>query len=259
MSSWLKRPGMVSVLLLKRFAHALLYPRPLIGLIYLSRFFRDLRVYRQASSSENIGWRDLYPSLLDRVTKTQFDPHYFYQGAWLAREVAAFEPKDHVDIGSSVMVIGVLSGFVKTTFVDYRPLKAILPGLSCLPGDINRLSFEDRAIESLSCLHVIEHIGLGRYGDPLDPHGSVKAASELQRVLKPGGRLYLSVPVGRERVCFNAHRVFAPETIPTLFPQLELLNFSYVSDEGLFYADQQFSNAAVSEYACGMFVFEKNG
>ena len=245
--------------LLGRFLYALLYPRPLIGLLYLPRFFRDLFIYRKASSGETIAWRDLYPSLLDRVIKTPFDPHYFYQGAWLAREVAASGARDHVDIGSSVMTIGVLSGFIRTTFADYRPLQVVLPGLNCQSGDINHLSFEDNSITSLSCMHVIEHIGLGRYGDPLDPDGSIRAAKELQRVLKPGGHLFLSVPVGRERVCFNSHRIFAPDRITVLFSGLKLISFSYVSDDGQFFNGRPTAEAAGNEYACGMYVFKKGG
>jgi SAM-dependent methyltransferase len=243
--------------LLRRFFYALLYPRPLIGLLYLPRFFQDLFIYRKASSGETIAWRDLYPSLLDRVIKTPFDPHYFYQGAWLAREVAASGARYHVDIGSSIMTIGALSGFVRTTFVDYRPLQTVLTGLNCQAGDINHLSFEDNSVTSLSCMHVIEHIGLGRYGDPLDPDGSIRAARELQRVLKPGGLLFLSVPVGRERVCFNSHRIFAPDKIQVLFPGLKLISFSYVSDDGHFFTGRPTSEAAGSEYACGMYVFKK--
>jgi SAM-dependent methyltransferase len=238
---------------------ALIYPRPMIGMFLIPRYVADYYRYRTCAGAERLQLVDTHPCLADRTSHTSFDAHYFYQGAWLARCIAKAKPKKHVDVGSSVMMVGVLSGEVETLFIDYRPLLIRLKNLESIPGDITDLQLATNSVESLSCLHVIEHIGLGRYGDPLDPRGSVKAASELQRALKPSGRLYLSVPVGRERVCFNAHRVFAPETIPTLFPQLELLNFSYVSDEGLFYADQQFGNAAVSEYACGMFVFEKNG
>jgi len=244
--------------LLKRCAYALLYLRPLIGVIYLPRFLRDLYAYRKISRNEKIGLMDMYPCLLDKVTKTPFDAHYFYQGAWLARKVADFKPKQHVDIGSSVMTIGVLSGFVETTFVDYRPLKVQLPGLACRGGDISQLPFESGSVESLSCLHVIEHIGLGRYGDPIDPEGSRKAANELARVVAPGGRLYLTVPVGRARVCFNAHRVFAPQEILNMFPGFCLADFSWVDDAGHFHVSGKPEDAAVEEYACGLYEFVGN-
>ncbi len=104
---------------------------------------------------------------------------------------------------------------------------------------------------------MIEHIGLGRYGDPLDPQGSIKAALELQRIVRPGGRLLLSLPIGRERVCFNAHRVHAPDTVIRMFGQLRLLSFSYVDDAGRLLEHQPPANADGLQYGCGLFQFEK--
>jgi SAM-dependent methyltransferase len=155
------------------------------------------------------------------------------------------------------MMLNVLSASLKTVFVDYRPLRVCLSNFSSLAGDIVRLPFHDKSIASLSCLHVIEHVGLGRYGDSLNPEGSQLAAAELQRVLQPGGRLFLSVPVGRERVCFNAHRVHAPSTIQSYVPALRLESFSLVDDAGQFREDVPFQAATHLEYGCGMFEFVK--
>lgn len=202
---------------------------------------------------------DLYPCLLDWTHSTGFDAHYFYQGAWLARRLSAIRPERHVDIGSDVRVIGVLSGFVPTEFVDFRPLQVGLNGLVCRSGNITDLPWSDATIASLSCLHVVEHVGLGRYGDPIDPEGSKKAFSELARVLSSRGRLYLTVPVGRERVCFNAHRVFSPQTVVREMPSLRLMEFSFVDDQGRFREGQELSAASGLEYGCGMFLFEKPG
>jgi SAM-dependent methyltransferase len=147
---------------------------------------------------------------------------------------------------------------VPTVFVDYRPLQVALPGLECVAGDAARLPFRDGSVASLSCLHVIEHIGLGRYGDPIDPAGSTKAAQELARVLAPGGRLYLSAPVGRARVCFNAHRVFDPQALPRMFPGLRRTSFSYVDDAGAFHPGAEPAAAAGRDYGCGMYVLVKD-
>jgi SAM-dependent methyltransferase len=156
------------------------------------------------------------------------------------------------------MLINALSATTKTVFVDYRPLRVHLANLDPVAADITRLPFADGSIPSLSCLHVIEHVGLGRYGDSLDAKGSEKGAFELQRVLKPGGRLYLSVPVGRQKVCFNAHRVFAPSTILSLLPALKLCGFALVDDVGRFREDVSIDAADGQDYACGMFEFVKS-
>ena len=244
---------------LKAWFAAFIYPRPLIGLLGLPRYVADYVRYRAKSDRNAPRPRliDTYPCLADRLSHTPFDAHYFYQASWLARKIAEDKPKQHTDISSSVLAIGVLSGFVDTVFVDYRPLNVKLPRLTCRAGDITNLPFGDCTQSSLSCLHVIEHIGLGRYGDPLDPLGSSKAAKELQRVLRPGGSLYLSTPVGRERTCFNAHRIFSPGTICRLFSQLQLVSFSCVDDAGQFKENVPEKAAAEYLYGCGMFHFRR--
>jgi SAM-dependent methyltransferase len=244
--------------LLKRWILAFVAPRPLIGVAYLPRYFSHWRRYgRMAAPQQRPAFSESYPCLTDWVPSTPFDPHYFHQGAWLARRLREGGCAAHVDVGSSVMMASVLSAQVPMVFVDYRPLRAQLPGLVSVAGSILCLPFGDGALASVSSLHVIEHIGLGRYGDPLDVDGSAKAARELVRVLAPGGRLYISVPTGRERVCFNAHRVFSPAALKAMFAPLECLAFALVDDAGRFHPQGDEAFAAGLEYGCGMYVFGK--
>ena len=106
---------------------------------------------------------------------------------------------------------------------------------------------------------MIEHIGLGRYGDPIDPEGHIKAAKELSRVLKPGGKLYLGTPVGKETVCFDAHRIFFVETILELFGELQLESFDFINDQAK-HIEFSYPNkeANMARYGCGLFLFSKN-
>jgi hypothetical protein len=241
----------------KRWIGAVVDGRRLTSLRYAPRYVADWIAFRSQAGSWSVKGADSYPCLADRVPATPFDPHYFYQGNWLARRLAVARPQQHVDIGSSVLTVGVLSAHVPTIFVDYRPLFARQSGLNCVAGDINRLPFAGRSVASLSCLHVIEHIGLGRYGDPINADGARLAAQELQRVVDVGGKLYLSTPIGRERVCFNAHRVFAPATILFWFSELQLTNFSYVSDDGALHEDVSPALVPELDYGCGFFEFRR--
>lgn len=230
-------------------------PRRLWALVRIPGFLMEWRAFRRGGGAMSAPFADLYPCLDDRTGTTPFDAHYFYQAAWLARRLATACPDLHTDVGSSVNMLSAISAWQPTVFLDYRPLQVNLDGLACVAGTITALPFDDGTVSSLSCLHVIEHIGLGRYGDPMDADGSLRACAELQRVLAPDGRLYLSVPVGRERVCFNAHRVFSPQSIVDSLPSLQLLGFSLIRDDAVFVVDASFAMACEQEYGCGLFEF----
>jgi hypothetical protein len=243
--------------LLRNWGLLIVGPRGLVALFKIPGFCVDYFSYRRLEHRRSLHLYDSYPCLFDITAKTPFDPHYFYQGAWLARRLFEMRPSTHVDVGSSVLMISVVSAIVPTLFVDYRPLQVNLPGLTSIPGDITRLPFDDGSVTSLSCFHVIEHIGLGRYGDALNALGSENALRELSRVSAPGARLYLSVPVGRERVCFNAHRVFEPNTILNILDSFKLMNFALIDDNGNFLDHAMLEQANKLEYGCGMFELVK--
>lgn len=186
--------------------------------------------------------------------------HYFHQDIWAARRVFTRGTTRHVDVGSRLdgFVAHILP-FCQVEFVDLRPLATLgIDGLVVRTGSILALPYPDAQVDSLSCLHVIEHIGLGRYGDPIAPDGHLKAARELARVLKPGGVLLLGTPVGRERLCFDAHRVFAPETVLGLFGDLKLKAFWLIDDTGMAPTlEPDFERARHCNYGCGLFEFTK--
>lgn len=220
-------------------------------------FIRDWRAYKQLPLAEPLRLTDAYPQLHDRTAVSPFDPHYFYVNAWAMRRITAAKPAGHVDVASQVMFANLLAAVLPVLFVDYRPLHAALSGLTSLSGSILALPLAANSVSSLSCLHVAEHIGLGRYGDPLDPQGSRRAAAELARVLAPGGNLYFALPVGRPRVQFNAHRIHDPRTICAYFAGLDLVEFCGVDDHGRYAEGLDPASLAQSQYACGLFWFRK--
>ena len=128
-----------------------------------------------------------------------------------------------------------------------------LPGVTEKEGSVLALPYDSESLPSLSCLHVVEHIGLGRYGDPIEPRGTELACAELARVLAPSGNLYVSLPVGRPRVSFNAHRVHSVAQVRAYFPDIKLLSFDAVLDDGRYIPDCDDATASAQEYACGMF------
>ncbi len=220
-------------------------------------YIRDWRAYQRLPDAERLRSRDVFPQFGDRVASSPFDRHYFYQDIWAARAVAALGPDRHVDVGSRVDYVGFLTTICEVVFIDIRPLRATLQRLDSVAGSILELPLADRSVSSLSCLHVAEHIGLGRYGDALDPLGTRRASGELQRVLAPGGQLLFSLPVGRPRVCFNAHRIHDPREIVAMFDELKLLEFSGIDDDGAFQRNRKLEELVGSRYACGLYRFER--
>ncbi len=203
---------------------------------------------------------DIYACLHDNTSYTPFDRHYVFHVAWACRTVKKVNPKVHIDFSSSLYFCTTVSAFVPTKFYDFRPAKLNLAGLDSLQGDLTKISFPDNSVESLSCLHTIEHVGLGRYGDPIDYDGDVKAINELKRVVKPGGSLLFVTPVGQPRIQYNAHRIYAFEQVKELFSGFELREFSLVPDSdevGGLIQDADPGLVAQQKYGCGCFWFVK--
>lgn len=228
-----------------------------LGLLEYRQYLSAWRKYEKLPGAEPLSAIDAYPCLHDRTATTGIDAHYFYQGVWAMRKIQESGAVEHVDVGSLVSFVGLLSTFLKVIFIDIRPASIRLKKFESRQGSVLDMPFADNSITSLSCLHVAEHIGLGRYGDPLDPQGTKKATHELSRVLALNGNLYFSLPIGKPRVCFNAHRIHSPGQILEYFSELKLIEFSGVTDVGEFVENISPSTLESANYACGMFHFTK--
>jgi SAM-dependent methyltransferase len=203
-------------------------------------------------------WEDRYPCLSDDTENLTFDAHYTYHTAWAARLLAKTKPAKHIDISSSFSFMLLVSAFIPFEFYEYRQVELNLPNLKCGTADLCSLPFKDESVESISCMHVVEHIGLERYGDAFDPQGDLKAISELQRVLKPSGNLFFVVPLGGAmRIQYNAHRIYTCESIREYFKKLEIMQFSLVTDDGRFLINANAEDAKNQKYGCGCFWFRK--
>ncbi|RZL61899.1 MAG: DUF268 domain-containing protein [Pedobacter sp.] len=195
-------------------------------------FYNELERFKadQLGSQRNLHLSQLIPFLDDKTINTSFDPHYIYHPAWAARILSKTKPQRHVDISSTLSFSSIVSAFIPVDFYDYRPANVQLDNLYMGKADLMCLPFEDNSVSSLSCMHTVEHIGLGRYGDPISYNGDITAMKELARVLAPRGNLLFVVPVGKRRIEFNAHRIYSYEDILEAFPELDLVEFSLIPD-----------------------------
>lgn len=166
----------------------------------------------------------LYPCLSD-VKETQIiNNFYFYQDCWAARQLFNEKPPYFVDVGSSVTFVGITSQAIPCVSVDIRPIEIKLDYLTIKAGSILDMPFADNELPCITSMCVLEHIGLGRYGDELDPEGTNKAVREIDRVLAPGGMVIYSLPIGRKITEFNAHRRFLYDEAKNLFPDYLLID-----------------------------------
>ena len=233
--------------------------RSLLGLPrYVLDFLRFRAGYR--------GRLEFQPCLNDwheegGVTKLE----YFWQDLLVARRIFAAKPNKHVDVGSLLGgFVAHLASFRDIEVFDVRPISAQIPGVSFKQADLMQpVAGMADYCDSLSCLHALEHFGLGRYGDPIDPRGFERGFANMAALLKQGGVFYLSVPIGIERVEFNANRVFDPRSILKLAAQhaLRLADLTVVHTGGrikpIVPDEIQLSHLASQRYALGIFEFEK--
>ncbi|TFH33510.1 MAG: DUF268 domain-containing protein [Deltaproteobacteria bacterium] len=227
---------------------------------YTAEFHKLKRLGTSDQQRFPMHWKDRYPCLDDRTSTTGFDRHYIFHPAWAARILSKTRPGFHVDISSSLHFCTLVSAFIPVRFYDYRPVNLMLETLSSERADLLSLPFEDNSIPSISCMHVVEHVGLGRYGDSLDYNGDLKAIRELKRVLATGGSLLFVVPVGQPKIMFNAHRIYSYKQIIGYFSDLELLEFALIPDDpagmGLIrQATKEMADAQI--FGCGCFWFQR--
>jgi hypothetical protein len=191
--------------------------------------------------------------------------HYFHQDLLVAAKIYHASPARHIDVGSRIDgFVAHVASFRKIEVIDVRDLPDVgHANISFLKMDMSGELHSAGISDSISCLHAIEHFGLGRYGDPVDPLGYLKGFSNLVEMLQPGGVLYISFPIGQSNeIHFNAHRVFHPTDVFSwpipVGSSLKLLSFDYVDDNGqLHRSADPLKISKLPKYGCGIYSFLK--
>lgn len=230
--------------------------------------FNYLKIHSQMKKSDNsfpiLGF---IPCCGDRFVESGRLPrHYFYQDILVARKLLQNNGEKHVDIGSSVGgFVSHVACFRDIEVWDIRALSVDISGITFKQFDITQKDFHQvDYCDSISCLHTIEHFGLGRYGDPVNYDGHLLGWNNIHKMLKKGGRLYFSVPIGcKQGIYFDAHRVFSLGYLLGLIrDKYEIESFSYIDDNDRVYEDIELSEELASsnggcKYGCGIFVLKK--
>lgn len=229
------------------------------------RYFRDVKEFLTMNRSQSEQWLFyFYPILHEKNSQAALLGEYFWQDFFVAKEIIKLNPQVHVDVGSRIDgFIAHLACLRKVKVFDIRPLDYQIENVEFIQWDITNPNPNYKELaDCVTCLHTIEHIGLGRYGDAINPNGWQLGLKSLNALLKVNGILWLSAPVGRQRIEFNAHRIFSPITI---VQYAENLNLSleamyYINSKGLVSVQdikKSLAELAKEEYNLGIFQFRK--
>ena len=232
-----------------------------------SWFYRDLKNLKiQKGQDTTFEISKLYPIINDKKAKGGvMNGAYFHQDLYVARKIFELNPINHLDIGSRTDgFVAHVASFRKIDIIDIRDIESTVLNIYFRKADLMQLP-EDLVdtYDSISSLHAIEHFGLGRYNDPIDYWGYLKAIQNITKILKRGGVFYFSVPVGHQRIEFNAHRIFSVDYLLDIFiKEYDLLSFSYIDDTGNFHeevklTDHDIKNNFGCTYGCGIFILLK--
>lgn len=218
--------------------------------------FQEVKSLLENHGRFRCDWKDHWACLDDATGTTS--SQYTFPTAWAARIIAQIQPSRHADFSSALWLSTLVSAFIPVDFYEFRPAQISISGLQSRKADLTALALPDNSQASISCLHVLEHIGLGRYGDAIDPQGDLKAAAELKRVLAQNGNLLIAVPVGHTaRILFDHQRIYTYQLIQSAFAELETISFSLVTDKGEFIANANEADANRQVNAVGLWHFRK--
>lgn len=235
------------------------------GLIEESFYKHDMEAYQKLNTRSNFAINNQYnwPVINEKYALAGSIDNYFWQDLWAARHVCASGAEEHFDIGSRIdgFIAHILASGIKVLMIDIREFPDKVENLHTIADDATSLrQIEDESISSMSALCSLEHFGLGRYGDPIDPEACFRCFSNIQKKIKKGGKLYISLPIGKERVEFNAHRVFYAKTVIENFSELELKEFTCTADGKIEYhvpVDKYDNDLHNGNYRYGLFYFER--
>lgn len=230
-------------------------------------FYADLKELKaQKGSDKTFEITSLYPILTEKYGEGgTMKGHYFHQDLYVARLIYHAKPKKHLDVGSRVDgFVAHVASFRKIELIDIRDIKGKVHNIFFKKADLMELPGDlINSYDSISSLHAIEHFGLGRYGDSIDYYGHLKAINNIYSMLKQNGTFYFSVPIGPQRIEFNAHRIFSLDyLIQILKEKFEISSFSYVNDRGDFFeycelTDDNIKSNFGCSYGCGIFTLIK--
>ena len=230
----------------------------------LNRYFIDLYKFQKINNKKLY----LKPCLTDWYEEGgSINNEYFWQDLLVSQMIYENRPIRHIDIGSRIDgFVAHVASFRKVEVFDVRPVYTKIPNVDFKQSDLMDSNFFDNdfgTCDSLSCLHTIEHFGLGRYGDPIVKDGYIIGLKNMASLICKGGYFYFSTPIGKERIDFNANRVFNPKEIYYLIKNFgfELSKLLIIKNGNIIHeikiSLEEIDKLSYDNYNLGIFIFVK--
>lgn len=225
----------------------------------IPRYIRDLIKFKKNNEYPLL----IKPCLFDWYDDAgNYNNEYFWQDLYIAEMIINKNPILHLDIGSRIDgFILSLASSRKVEILDIRNINLNHHNIKHLQRDfINEIDDLKNYADSVSCLHTLEHFGLGRYGDDIDVYAYKKAIINFSLILKKNGYLYLSTPIGKEKILFNANRVFEPQRLIKEFTDcnFSLIKSFYISKSNKFLLKEFNTKEDIKTDSLGIFILKKN-
>lgn len=141
--------------------------------------------------------------------------------SWIASQMPA-GPGEALDFGSGgshLALIAAKRGF-NVTAVDLEPVQwpYVHPRLHFILGDILKLPLRTEHFDLIINCSTVEHVGIaGRYAVTRPrPDGDLEAMAHLRQLMKPGGVMLLTIPIGQDAVFTPLCRVYGVQRLPRL-------------------------------------------
>lgn len=107
------------------------------------------------------------------------------------------------------------------TTIEYQKINMDYPNMKAIT--VSEYDENPQTFDAAISISSFEHDGLGRYGDPLKPNGDLSALKKMTCTLKEDGLLFLSVPIGMDKIVWNMHRIYGQKRLPMLLEDWTLL------------------------------------
>lgn len=195
---------------------------------------RHMYIDQSSSKNTNSYLKETISDNVDRIKRGECG-YYGITDKWLYEALSKYPV-----VGKTVALFGSTAPWYESVLIAYECQKCYVLDYNKIICDHDKIIAIDIKTQSIEVdadigmsISSFEHDGLGRYGDPIDPDGDIKAMKKAKTAIKKGGLMFFSVPVGKDKVVWNAHRIYGKSRLPLMLEGWSVVESFGVDEEKL--------------------------